>query len=144
MSHGEITIEMWPLTEKRLTCPTCSGDGNRHAVGCSASRHRGDLERELVAGMRQHELETLREYRVLERGDDGHFLLECTANRCPVFFWLRRPADLPIVHVFESATYYRGKAEPDGERVIEHRPTGLCPGDWVRIANHVWEHRKRL
>jgi hypothetical protein len=146
MSHGEVTIEMWPLAEKRVTCPTCNGHGNRHGLGCPTTKHRPELERELVAGMRPHELETLREFRVLERRDDGdrHYLLECTARGCPVFFLLRVPTPSPLVLVFESATLYRGKAIGNGETFREYRSTGLCPGDWVRIANHIWEHRREL
>ena len=146
MSHGEVTIEMWGLAEKLLACPTCGGHGNRHGLACSSSKHRPELERELVAGMRPHELEALREFRVLERRDnqDRHYLLECTARNCPVFFLLRVPTPSPVVLVFESADIYRGKAIGNGETFKEYRSTGLCPGDWVRIANHVWEHRKNL
>jgi hypothetical protein len=145
-ARAEVTIHEWPLAARLLACPTCSGQGNRHGLGCATTKHRPELERELVAGMRPHELEALREFRVLERRDDGdrHYLLECTARGCPVFFLLRVPEPSPVVLVFESAHFYRGKAIGNGETFKEYRSTGLCPGDWVRLANHAWEHRKNL
>jgi hypothetical protein len=139
------SLELWPLAQKLLVCPVCNGDGNRHATHCAQTKHRPELERKLIDGLRDHEIETLRDFRVLaERTEDEqpHFLLECTMRRCPVFFWLRKPALSPFVAYFVSGTIYRGKVVEDGRQTIAHRAAGLAPGDWVRIENHRFEHRR--